>query len=194
MTTIASSSKGFNSAPAWSPDGSKIAYTSSRTGNPEIYVRNMGTSNARKLTNHWGIDTEPAWSPNGSSILFSSSRSGKPNIYEVSAAGGSARRVTFEGKENTEGSYSADGKQIVYVAEGGVVSIMNRSNGRIKSLSSNNLDESPSFSPNGDMVLYATKLGYNGKLVVSSADGRASQTLNFLSGDVREPTWAPYNR
>ena len=194
ITDIASSSRGFSSAPAWSPDGSSIAYTSSRSGNPEVYVRNVSGGSARKLTNHWGIDTEPAWSPNGGSIIFTSNRSGKPNLYEVNATGGSPRRITFEGKENTEGSYSADGKQLVYVAEGGVVSIMNRSNGRIKSLSSRKLDESPSFAPNGDMVLYATKLGYNGKLVVSSADGRASQTLNFLSGDVREPTWAPYNR
>jgi len=194
VTTVASSSRGFNSAPAWSPNGSNIAYTSSRTGNPEIYIRSVGGGSARKLTNHWGIDTEPTWSPDGGSVIFSSSRSGKPNLYEVNVAGGSPRRITFEGKENTEGAYSPNGKQIVYVAEGGVVSIMNRANGRIKSLSSRNLDESPSFSPNGDMVLYATKLGYNGKLVVSSADGRASQTLNFLSGDVREPAWAPYNR
>lgn len=193
ITNIASSSRGFNSAPAWSLDGSRIAYTSSRTGNPEIYIRNVNTKNARKLTNHWGIDTEPAWSPDGNSIIFSSNRSGKPNLYEVNVAGGTPRRITFEGKENTEGSYSFDSKQLVYVAEGGVVSIMDRANGRIKALSSRNLDESPSFSPNGDMVLYATKLGYNGKLVVSSADGRASQTLNFLSGDVREPAWSPYN-
>ncbi len=194
VQTVASSRRGFNSAPAWSPDGSRLAFSSSRTGNPEIYVLDLNSKRTQKLTNHWGIDTEPSWSPDGSRIVFSSSRSGKPNIYEVSSTGGTARRLTFEGKENTEASYAPDGKEMVYVTEGGSVAMMNRGNNRIRLLSNSGLDESPSFSPNGDMVLYASKQGYNGQLVVSSADGRAQQTLKFLSGDVREPAWSPYNR
>ncbi|MFT6047124.1 MAG: TolB protein, partial [Arenicella sp.] len=51
--------------------------------------------------------------------------------------------------------------------------------------------ESPSFSPNGDMVLYATVQGYEPSLVVGSSDGRVRTKLEFVSGDVREPAWSP---
>lgn len=191
--TAVSSRKGFNSAPAWSPDGNRLAFASSRTGNSEIYVQNLITGSVQKLTNHWNIDTEPTWSADGSRILFSSGRSGKPNIYEMSAQGGSAQRISFEGKENSGAVYSPTDRNVVLVSDG-KVTVMDRTKNRLLTLSNSSLDESPGFSPNGDMVLYATKQGYNGRLVVSSVDGRATQTLNFLSGDVRDPSWSPYNR
>jgi TolB protein len=59
-------------------------------------------------------------------------------------------------------------------------------------LSDGNLDESPSFAPNGSMIIYASQLNGMGMLAVVSADGRASQKLRFLQGEVREPAWSPY--
>ena len=190
ISTLVNSSRGFNSAPAWSPDGQKLAFASSRSGDSEIYILDLATKATRKLTNHWGIDTEPTWTSNGSSVMFTSGRSGKANIYEVSAQGGEARRLTFTGKENGDADVSPDGETIAVVRDGGIA-LLERGGQLVRTLFASGFDESPSFSGNGDMVLFGIKQGYNGNLVVSSADGRAKQTLSVLSGDVRDAAWSP---
>lgn len=192
MTTIVDSSRGLNSAPAWSPDGKSLAFSSSRSGNAEIYVMDMKTKVARKITNHWGIDTNPSWSADGRSLLFTSGRSGKANIYEVSASGGEVRRITFSGKENGDVDMSSNGDSIVVVRDGGTA-ILNRSGDLVRTLYDSGFDESPSFSANGDMVLFVVKQGYNSKLIVSSVDGRAKQALDSISGDVQDSVWSPIN-
>lgn len=190
ISTVVSSSKGFNSAPAWSPNGRQLAFASSRSGNSDIYILDLATKTTRKLTKHWAIDTEPAWTANGNSVIFTSGRSGKANIYEVSAQGGEARRVTFTGKENGDADVSPDNQTVAVVRDGGIA-LVERGGQLVRTLYASGFDESPSFSSNGDMVLFGIKQGYNGSLVVSSADGRAKQTLNILSGDVRDAVWSP---
>ena len=76
-----------NYLPAWSPDGSKLAFTSNRDGNAEIYVMNRDGSGVRRLTNHPTIDVTPTWSPTGTQIAFTSDRTGTPQIYIMNADG-----------------------------------------------------------------------------------------------------------
>lgn len=192
VKTIIKSRRGFNSAPAWSPNNKQLAYASSRSGNPEIYIFDVDLQRTRKLTNHWGIDTEPTWAIDGKSIVFTSNRSGKANLYEVAIEGGRPKRLTFEGKESAGAEYSPDGKYVVYVKDGGVVTVMNKASGVLRKLSARKYDESPSFSPNSEMVMYASQQANKGRIIVSSRDGRARHTLKYLSGDVREPSWSPY--
>ncbi|PIX25330.1 MAG: hypothetical protein COZ68_04225, partial [Deltaproteobacteria bacterium CG_4_8_14_3_um_filter_43_13] len=73
--------KGLNIAPAWFPDGKKLAVTLSVEGNPEIYVLNRDGKKLKRLTNDWGIDVSPTCSPDGKEIAFVSNRSGNPDIY-----------------------------------------------------------------------------------------------------------------
>jgi TolB protein len=192
--------RGINGAPAFSPDGTRLALTLSRSGNPEIYVMDIASKALTQVTNHWGIDTEPVWSPDGRSILFTSDRAGKPQIYRVSATGGEAQRVSFAGEYNARATVCCDGKKIA-VAQGGgnvyriaVFDMSFGERGRVETLSPGNLDESPSFAPNGSMVLYAAKEGRRGVLYAVSADGRARQRLVLADGDVREPAWSPFRQ
>lgn len=189
--------KGINSAPAWSPDGKKLALTLSRDGNPEVYVMTLLGKRLQRITRHTAIDTEPAWSPDGRYLVFTSDRGGKPQIYRVRASGGRPERITFQGKYNAGASYSPDGSQLVLVTNQGKgyrVAIYDFASRSIMELTRNRLDESPSFAPNGGMVLYATDSRNHGVLSAVSADGRVSNLLKFREGDVREPDWAPYNR
>lgn len=185
---------GINGAPAWSPDGRQLAITLSKDGSADIYTYDLASGDFRRLTDHYAIDTEPAWMADGRSILFTSDRGGQPQIYEVSAAGGAARRVTFEGNYNARARLSPDGKQIALVhQERGkfYIALQELDSGRLILLSEGGLDESPSFAPNGSMVLYATAGRDHGVLAAVSVDGRVHQRLAIQKGDVREPAWSP---
>ena len=189
--------RGINGAPSFSPDGRRLALTLSRSGNPEIYVMDLGSRALTQLTNHFGIDTEPTWSADGSRIYFTSDRGGKPQIYQVGANGGGATRVTFQGSYNASADVSADGKKVATAQGAGNtyrIAMMDSSLGspRWNTLSPGSLDESPSFAPNGGMILYAAREGRRGVLYAVSADGRVRQRLVLADGDVREPAWGPF--
>lgn len=186
--------KGVNSAPAWSPDGSKIAYSTSQHGSPDVYIYDVATRQHTRINTHYGIDTEPSWSPRGDSFLFTSSRTGKPQVYSYSIGDQSLSRMTFEGNESANASYDSSGSQIVMVHDGGKIAIMNEETSRITMLSNSKFDESPSFSPNGDMVLYKTEQQYEPALMVASSDGRVRTRLSLVSGDIREPAWSPLRK
>jgi len=192
--------RGINGAPSFSPDGSRLALTLSRSGNPEIHIMDLGSRALTQITRHWGIDTEPTWTPDGREILFTSDRSGKPQIYRVSAAGGEAQRVTSSGEYNARVTVCCEGKKIAVAQGGGNVyriAVFDRTfgePGQVSVLSPGNLDESPSFAPNGSMVLYASREGKRGVLYAVSADGRVRQRLVLADGDVREPAWSPFRQ
>ena len=88
---------GHNGAPAFSPDGSKLAFASSQDGLLNIYVMSSNGGKPTQLTSGAGNNTEPSWSPDGSSILFTSDRSGSPQVYRMSASGGGASPVGGRG-------------------------------------------------------------------------------------------------
>lgn len=191
---LISSFKGINGAPSFSPDGSRLAMSLSKSGNSEIYLHKLGTRDFSRLTNHWGIDTEPVWGPNGRYIYFTSDRAGRPQIYRILVAGGSPERISWEGEYNARASVSIDSKQIAMV-QGNKnryrIAIQDLESNRLIVVSNGILDESPSFAPNGSMILYASKEDGKGVLSAVSVDGRVKQRLVLSEGDVREPAWSP---
>jgi TolB protein len=194
---LVSSGRGINGAPSFSPDGKNMALTLSRSGNPEIYIKNLATGGETQLTNHWAIDTEAVWAPDGKFIYFTSDRGGRPQIYRVPVSGGNPERVTLSGDSNARASIAPDGKRIA-VAQGRGneyrIAMWDTESQRFTILTPGTLDESPSFAPNGSMVLYATREGMRGVLSAVSADGNVRQRLILSDGDVREPAWSPVIR
>ena len=184
----------INSAPSWSPDGRKLAMSLSKDGNSEIYVKDMSTGVLTRLTNNAAIDTEPAWSVDGRCSGFSSGRSGKPQIYQVDARGGTARRVTFQGNYNAGATYSPNGRQLALITDVGggfKVGIYDMASRALRTLTSTRVDESPSFAPNGEMILYSTVQGGKNVLAAVSSDGSVQQVLRFNAGSVKSPVWSP---
>jgi TolB protein len=190
--------RGLNSAPAWSPDGKKLALTLSKNGNPEIYVLELASGNLSRVThNSQAIDTEAVWMPNGREILFTSDRGGRPQIYRVNADGGRAERVTFEGSYNASADISPDGRNMamVHAVNGKFhIAIQDLQTGAVQVLTETTADESPSFAPNGRMILYATEQKGRGVLAAVSVDGRIKQRLGESGSAVREPAWSPYRQ
>jgi TolB protein len=194
-----SSKPGINGAPSFSPDGRKLVVTLGGVdGNPDIYILDINSRQATRLTTHRAIDTEGSWSPDGRYIYFTSDRSGGPQIYRIAAEGGTPERVTFEGSYNARPRLSPDGKKLAMVTndQGNFrIAVMDLERGHLLVLSRGRQDESPSFAPNSDSLIYATRQGRDGVLETVSADGLIRQKLAARAGgDVREPVWSPFPR
>lgn len=188
--------KGSNSAPTWSPDGNQLAVVLTKDGQSQLYVLNADGSGVRRLASSSGIDTEPFWG-NDSNIYFTSDRGGSPQIYRISAGGGTAQRVTFDGSYNVTPRLSADGTLLAFITRNAgrfQVAVQDLATRQTTILTDSARDESPSFAPNGRMILYATESGGRGVLSAVSSDGRVKQRLTVQAADVREPAWGPQPR
>jgi TolB protein len=195
--TVLANFEGSNSAPAWAPDGQRLAVTLSRDGVSQIYAMNVDGAGLTRLTSSASIDTEAAWSPDGRSILFTSDRGGTPQIYRMSSSGGEAERVTFEGNYNVTPRWSPDGKSFCFVQRNAGrfnVAIQEIGSRNAQLLTDGRNDSSPTFSPNGRMILYASEHNRKGVLAAVSRDGRIKQRLSESAGSVREPAWGPLPR
>lgn len=187
--------RGLNGAPSFSPDGKSMLFTASMHDNPEIYQMDLDTRQLKRMTNDSAIDTEARYTPDGKGFIFTSDRGGSAQIYKYTFADGSTKRLTFRGAFNARGTLSADGKYVALVhrpsGSNYKVAIQEISTGITNILTPTSLDESPSFSPNGQMVVYATRENNRGLLSIMSTDGRFRMNLPSEQGEVREPAWAP---
>lgn len=187
-----SSRPGINGAPAWSPDGGSLAMTLSYTGNPEIHSYDLKTGRLTRLTHNGAIDTEPTWSPDGDYIAFTSDRGGKPQVYRMRRDGNRVERLTFAGESNQRPVYAPDGGHLAMV-QGGPngfrIAVLDLKSNNVRVISDGPLDESPSFAPNGQTVIYARQ-GGSAELATVSIDGKVHSRLR-QQGQVREPAWSP---
>jgi TolB protein len=193
-----SAKAGVNQAPAFSPDGKKLALTlSTRDGNLDVYVLDLASGGLTRITDDPGIDTEPQWSKDGQSLYFTSDRAGGPQIYRVGLKPGEhPRRLTFQGNYNARPRLSPDDSQLAFVTqEDGAyrIAVMNLdARGDMQVLTKGQLDVSPSYAPNGAMLLYASRDRGRGVLALVSSDGRVQERLVSSEGEVQEPAWGPF--
>lgn len=184
---VIGSLRGHNGAPSFSPDGSRVAFASNQDGVLNIYVTGVSGGSPRQLTSNAGNNTEPSWSPDGGYILFTSDRGGLPQVYQMSSSGGGASLIGGSGS----GKISADGKNLIMVSGDRIVR-RDLVAGSTEAISSTFLDESPSISPNGTMVIYSSTKGVSKVLQLVSADGRFKANLPGAGGQYKFPAWSPY--
>ncbi len=157
--------RGSNSAPAWSPDGRTLAVTLSRDHGSQLYTIDANGGEPRRLTQSSGIDTEPTYSPDGRSIYFVSDRGGAPQIYRMPASGRQSRARHLYGqlqhlpghqpRRSLAGLHFPHQRGLQTPGDGTW-----RRN--VHSLTDTTADESPSFAPNGRLIVYATRQNGNG--------------------------------
>ncbi len=203
-STLISRYPGINGAPAWSPNGEQLAMVLSKDGNPSIYLLNLVTGNLNKLTKGIGIDTEPCWSKDGQEIFFTSNRCGKPQIYKISLVTEKITRITFKGEYNATPSITPDNKYLVMLhcyencsktKSEFSIALQSLDNGRVKILTKTGMEDSPTLSPNGFMIIYSTKANKDSDRVLAkvSIEGNFYKYLPIIgNGSLKSPAWSPY--
>ncbi len=190
---VALTHPGVNGAPAFSPDGKTLAVVlSTRPGDPDIYLLDLATGKLQQLTHSPAIDTEPAWTPDGKQLVFTSDRGGSPQLYEIPASGGKAKRITWDGSYNARAAVSPDGKSVALVhRENGSlkIALLDLATGNMTMLTNGPTDVSPSFAPNGAMILYSTGSGDKRRLATVSVDGQVHEELTGAAAALSQPVW-----
>ena len=188
--------------PAWSPDGSRIVFSSNRGGGPyDLYVMNAdGSSVMRLLERPEFYDGNPAWSPDGRHIAFESSgvSDGNAEIYVMNADGSGVIALTNKPGVDGDPAWSPDGKRIAYYSTRDPLSgpwelwAMNP-DGSGKSQLSMGSDYSPSWSPDGKRIAYVHEPLSSGNAeinVLDVASGIQMVLTKELANDMH-PTWSP---
>lgn len=161
-----------NYLPAWAPDGTKLAFTSNRDGNPEIYVMNKDGSGLRRMTNSPTIDVSPTWSPTGNQLAWVSDRTGQPKIYLMNSDGTGQRLLVGDPKSDRPTWSRGKFNEIAYASQTGPgydIKIYSFEKGEaIKVTDGIGSNESPSFSPNGRHIAFTSTR--NGKAQVFTVD------------------------
>lgn len=182
-------------SPAWSPDGSRLAFVSARAGDEELYVANADGSGVRRLTRSPGPDLSPAWSSDGRSLAWS--RRGE--IWRMSASGANERRVVGKTKAwHEHHSPTWHGRTIVYSS--------NRAgffNPELYAVPAKRLtftkgsdgvlgdDGMPDFSPDGRRIVFTSNRDRNGEVYVMNANGSGQRRLTRRAGDDFLPRFSP---
>ena len=183
-------------SPAWSPDGSRIAFVSERDGNADIYVMNADGSAPTRLTSNAWRDTRPAWSPDGSRIAFVSGDE-RTDIYVIDADGSGQVKLTDSFATDQDPAWSPDGTRIAFVsgdmnAEIHVIDANGSENRRLTSASG--LDVSPAWSPDGRTIAFRSHRDGDSEIYLLGADGSDQVNLTNHPADDEFPAWSPDGR
>lgn len=195
------SNRYINILPAFSPDGSKVAFTSYRDGNPNLYVSSAGGGKARRVSHYEGMNTNASWSPDGDKFAITLSKDGNPDIYVIDARSGRVlRRLTNSPYIDTSPEWSPTGKEIVFISdrEGGPqIFVMNADGSNQRRVSMNgSYNTTPTWSPRTDerVIAYTTRDESTFDIVTLNLDTGAYTRITQREGVNEEPTFAPNGR
>jgi Tol biopolymer transport system component len=186
----------FQTEPAWSPDGSRIAFASKREGSFDIYSIAADGSDTRRLTTAAADESGPSWSSSGQQIVFSRGTAG--DLYVMNADGTNVRPLVTGEASDTQPAWSPDGRWIAFVRRTSGTSIRElwlvRPNGtgarRLTSLEA--VSEAPAWSPDSTRVAFATDVrNVQFDIYSVGVDGEGQRRLTVTADDSFEPAWAP---
>ncbi len=183
--------------PRFSPDGTRIVFTSDRNAfNDEIYVMNANGSAQTRLTNSSAEEYEPSFSPNGLRIVFVSNREAfNRDIYIMNADGSNQTRLTTNPANEGNPRFSPDGTRIAFISvrDGNVeIYVMNADGTGQTRLTNNSFnDSSPDFSPDGSRIAFSSNRDGNNEIYVMNADGSNQTRLTSNNADEFDPSFSP---
>ena len=199
-----------NTMPAWSPDGSQIAFASTETGNYDIFVQTMPEAQPQtdttgsvdsangpvNLTNNPAKDMKPAWSPDGSQLAFESDRSGQWQVWMMNSDGSNLRQLTSGPHHSGNPAWSPDGSQIAFASTRlgnfDIYLVNLNDSGEPVNLTRTPANEFyPNWSPDGKQLAFRSDQNDNHQIYVVNADGSGVRQLMFTEADDDQPAWSP---
>jgi hypothetical protein len=186
----------FDGSPSWSPDGSKIAFSSERNGVLDIYIMTAAGSLLANLTNHSAPDFTPAWSPDGSQIAFASERDGNAEVYVMNANGTESMNLTRGPGQEHDPAWSPDGTRLLYTCNWNTndeIWIMDtEGNGKVNLTNHQATDRHPAWSPDGSQIVFSSNRDHhNSDIYIMDANG--TNVVRLTDNEVEDawPVWFP---
>jgi subtilisin-like proprotein convertase family protein len=196
QTNITNLPTAIDTSPAWSPDGSRIAFVSDRDGNNDIYVMNANGSGVVRLTSTSAYESTPSWSPDGTKIAYHRSDSiiqPQYEIYVMNANGSSQTRLTNYIYQDVGASWSPDGTRLVFSRENSYrdfeLFTMNADGTNPNRLPTMTYGGPPKWSPDGSKFLYVKDSTQ--QIFVCNTDGSGQTQLTTTSATHASPSWSP---
>jgi TolB protein len=183
-------------APRFAPNGQTVVYSLTQGSNTDIWAMDIASGGTRQLTSAPSIETAPSYSPDGSQIVFESDRSGTQQLYVMSANGGEARRISFgQGRYSTP-VWSPRWDMIAFTKQNAGrfhIGVMRTDGSEERLLTASFLDEGPTWSPNGRVIMFARETqGAQGSSSLYTVDisGRNLKRVRTPEG-ASDPSWGP---
>jgi len=192
--------KGMTFAPRFTPDGNEVLMSHAENGNSDIYLMDLRTRRARRITRHPAIDTSPSASPDGKRIVFNSDRGGSPQIYIMSKSDSDAKRISFGKGRYSTPVWSPRGDLIAFTRQYKgrfFIGVMRPDGSGERMLSESFLDEGPTWSPNGRVLMFFRKKrtergGGGGESYIFSVDLTGHNLRRVVTpGEAAHPAWSP---
>ncbi len=184
-------------SPAWSPNGTQLAYVSFESRKPVVYTHDIASGKRRLIANFRGSNSAPAWSPDGRTLAVTLSRDGGSQLYTIDATGGEPRRLAQSASIDTEPAYTPDGKLIYFVSDRGgtpqIYKIASTGGSAERVTFTGSYNISPAVSADGRWLAYISRVGGAFKLHVMELGSGVTNPITDTVAD-ESPSFAPNSR
>ncbi len=180
--------------PAWSGDGRYLAYTSYKSGKPDLYIKDLAEMQETSISEK-GLNITPAWVPGKFELAATLSFSGDQEIYLLTGSGKVIKRLTHTRGIDVSPTWSPDGKKFAFVSNRSgspQIYVQDLASERVRRITfEGSYNTQPSWSPQGDKIAYASVVDGRRNIVVMNLEGEEALQLTHEAGDNEAPSWSP---